>query len=83
MTEKAVKKLHIVTHGCQMNEYDSARMQDLLGDSHAMVATDNAADADVILLNTCSIREKARLSPSARPLSTLFLGPKHCIACQK
>ena len=60
MTEKAVKKLHIVTHGCQMNEYDSARMQDLLGDSHAMVATDNAADADVILLNTCSIREKAQ-----------------------
>ena len=60
MTAKPVKKLHIVTHGCQMNEYDSSRMQDLLGDSHDMVPTDNAADADVILLNTCSIREKAQ-----------------------
>jgi hypothetical protein len=39
MTSKPVKKLHIVTHGCQMNEYDSARMGDLLGDSHQMVAT--------------------------------------------
>ncbi|MDG1820215.1 MAG: tRNA (N6-isopentenyl adenosine(37)-C2)-methylthiotransferase MiaB [Porticoccaceae bacterium] len=60
MTSKSVKKLHIVTHGCQMNEYDSARMRDLLGDSHQMVATDDPKDADVILLNTCSIREKAQ-----------------------
>ena len=60
MTSKPVKKLHIVTHGCQMNEYDSARMGDLLGDSHQMVATDDPKDADVILLNTCSIREKAQ-----------------------
>ena len=60
MTAKPIKKLHIVTHGCQMNEYDSARMRDLLGDSHQMVATDSAEDADVILLNTCSIREKAQ-----------------------
>ena len=59
-SSKPIKKLHIVTHGCQMNEYDSARMRDLLGDSHQMIATDNAADADVILLNTCSIREKAQ-----------------------
>lgn len=43
-----------------MNEYDSARMRDLLGDSHDMVETDDAAEADVILLNTCSIREKAQ-----------------------
>ena len=57
---KPIKKLHIVTHGCQMNEYDSARMRDLLGDSHQMVATDDAAEADVILLNTCSIRERAQ-----------------------
>jgi tRNA-2-methylthio-N6-dimethylallyladenosine synthase len=55
-----VKKLHIVTHGCQMNEYDSSRMADLLGDSHNMVATENADEADVLLLNTCSIREKAQ-----------------------
>ena len=43
-----------------MNEYDSARMRDLLGDSHGMLETDTAEDADVILLNTCSIREKAQ-----------------------
>jgi len=60
MAEKRVRKLHIVTHGCQMNEYDSARMRDLLGDSHDLIATDNPADADVLLLNTCSIREKAQ-----------------------
>ena len=60
MTSKSVQKLHIVTHGCQMNEYDSARMRDLLGDSHQMVATDDPKEADVILLNTCSIREKAQ-----------------------
>ncbi len=60
MTRPQVKKLHIVTHGCQMNEYDSARMRDLLGDSHQMVTTDDPADADVLLLNTCSIREKAQ-----------------------
>jgi tRNA-2-methylthio-N6-dimethylallyladenosine synthase len=59
MSEK-VKKLFIKTHGCQMNEYDSARMSDLLGDSHKLVTTDNEAEADVLLLNTCSIREKAQ-----------------------
>lgn len=59
MTDTPVKKLHIVTHGCQMNEYDSSRMSDLLGDSHQMVKTDDPNEADVLLLNTCSIREKA------------------------
>ena len=59
-TEKAVKKLYIKTHGCQMNEYDSARMRDLLGDSHKMVTTDNPEEADVLLINTCSIRENAQ-----------------------
>ncbi|MCF7981523.1 MAG: tRNA (N6-isopentenyl adenosine(37)-C2)-methylthiotransferase MiaB [Pseudomonadales bacterium] len=54
------KKLFIKTHGCQMNEYDSSRMADLLGVSHALEVTDNEAEADVILLNTCSIREKAQ-----------------------
>ena len=43
-----------------MNEYDSARMRDLLGESHDMVATDNPEEADVLLVNTCSIREKAQ-----------------------
>ncbi|MDR5899503.1 tRNA (N6-isopentenyl adenosine(37)-C2)-methylthiotransferase MiaB [Halomonas vilamensis] len=54
------KKLFIKTHGCQMNEYDSSRMADLLGESHQMELTDNEQEADVILLNTCSIREKAQ-----------------------
>ncbi len=54
------KKLFIKTHGCQMNEYDSARMADLLGESHALELTDNQDEADVLLLNTCSIREKAQ-----------------------
>ncbi|SDJ86105.1 tRNA (N6-isopentenyl adenosine(37)-C2)-methylthiotransferase MiaB [Microbulbifer yueqingensis] len=58
--ENRVKKLYIKTHGCQMNEYDSARMRDLLGESHAMVPTDDPEDADVLLVNTCSIREKAQ-----------------------
>ncbi|MWJ26961.1 tRNA (N6-isopentenyl adenosine(37)-C2)-methylthiotransferase MiaB [Halomonas sp. ZH2S] len=54
------KKLFIKTHGCQMNEYDSSRMADLLGVSHQLELTDNEREADVILLNTCSIREKAQ-----------------------
>ncbi len=54
------KKLFIKTHGCQMNEYDSARMADLLGESHELELTDTPDDADVLLLNTCSIREKAQ-----------------------
>ncbi len=58
--KEPTKKLYIKTHGCQMNEYDSARIQDLLGVSHGFVTTDNPEDADVLLLNTCSIREKAQ-----------------------
>ena len=54
------KKLYISTYGCQMNEYDSARMADLLGESHDMELTDSPDDADVLLMNTCSIREKAQ-----------------------
>ena len=54
------KKLYIKTHGCQMNEYDSARMRDLLQESHDLVPTDSPEDADILLLNTCSIREKAQ-----------------------
>ncbi len=55
-----MKKLYIKTHGCQMNEYDSARIQDLLGVSHGVETTDNPEEADILLLNTCSIREKAQ-----------------------
>ena len=52
-------KLYVKTHGCQMNEYDSARMADLLVESHGAVRVDDPAQADLLLLNTCSIREKA------------------------
>jgi tRNA-2-methylthio-N6-dimethylallyladenosine synthase len=92
MTEKPVKKLHIVTHGCQMNEYDSARMRDLLGDSHQMITTDDPNDADVILLNTCSIREKAqekvfhqlgRWKHLKKAKPDLIIGVGGCVASQE
>jgi len=53
-------KLFIKTHGCQMNEYDSAKMADVLAASHGLELTADEAAADVILINTCSIREKAQ-----------------------
>ena len=53
-------KLYIKTHGCQMNEYDSSKMADVLADSDGLELTDNPEEADVILINTCSIREKAQ-----------------------
>jgi len=86
------KKLFIKTHGCQMNEYDSSRMADLLGESHALELTDNPDDADVLLLNTCSIREKAqekvfhqlgrwRKLKEQRP--DLMIGVGGCVASQE
>lgn len=53
-------KLFVKTHGCQMNEYDSAKMADLLAETHGLELTDVEDEADVILVNTCSIREKAQ-----------------------
>ncbi len=55
-----MQKLFIETHGCQMNEYDSSKMADVLLSSHQLEKTDNPDEADVLLLNTCSIREKAQ-----------------------
>lgn len=86
------KKLFIETHGCQMNEYDSSRMVDLLGEHGAMQTTDNPAEADIILLNTCSIREKAqekvfsqlgrwRELKQANP--NLVIGVGGCVASQE
>jgi len=54
------QKLYIKTYGCQMNEYDSSKMLDLLNESHGLQVTDVPEEADVLLLNTCSIREKAQ-----------------------
>ncbi len=53
-------KLYIQTFGCQMNEYDSAKMADVLNESHAVVLVETPQEADILLLNTCSIREKAQ-----------------------
>ncbi len=54
------RKLFIKTYGCQMNEYDSSRISEILADSHNLELTSNPEEADVLLLNTCSIREKAQ-----------------------
>ena len=86
------KKLFIKTHGCQMNEYDSARMADLLGESHQLELTHDENEADVILLNTCSIREKAQEKvfhqlgrwkklKAAKP--DLIIGVGGCVASQE
>ena len=92
MSIKPIKKLHIVTHGCQMNEYDSNRMRDLLGKSHDMIPTNTAEDADVILLNTCSIREKAqekvfhqlgRWKHLKKTNPRLIIGVGGCVASQE
>ena len=53
-------RVYIKTHGCQMNEYDSSRMLDLLRQSHGVTLVDSPEQADLLLLNTCSIREKAQ-----------------------
>ena len=91
-TEAPIKKLYIKTHGCQMNEYDSSRMKDLLGESHNMVPTDDPEDADVILINTCSIREKAqerlfhelgRWKKLKKKNPELVIGVGGCVASQE
>jgi len=55
----SISKLHIRTFGCQMNEYDSNKMRDVLKESHGLELTEDVSQADVLLVNTCSIREKA------------------------
>jgi tRNA-2-methylthio-N6-dimethylallyladenosine synthase len=86
------KKVFIKTFGCQMNEYDSSRMADLLGASEGMVETLTADDADVILLNTCSVREKAeekvfshlgRFIPLKEKNPNLIIGVGGCVASQE
>ena len=92
MTTPSIKKLFVQTHGCQMNEYDSARMADLLNASHGLEQADCAEDADVILLNTCSIREKAqekvfhqlgRWKQLKQKNPDLIIGVGGCVASQE
>lgn len=82
-------KLHIKTFGCQMNEYDSAKMADVLRESHGLRLTDMPEEADVLLLNTCSIREKAqekvfsqlgRWKPWKQRRPELVIGVGGCVA---
>ncbi|MEJ1400023.1 MAG: tRNA (N6-isopentenyl adenosine(37)-C2)-methylthiotransferase MiaB, partial [Candidatus Sedimenticola sp. (ex Thyasira tokunagai)] len=85
-------KLYIKTFGCQMNEYDTAKMADVLRASHGLEQTDRPEEADVLLLNTCSIREKAqekvfsqlgrwRTWKQKRP--ELIIGVGGCVASQE
>jgi tRNA-2-methylthio-N6-dimethylallyladenosine synthase len=87
-----MKKLYIKTFGCQMNEYDSGKMADLLHANEGMVMTDTPEDADVVLLNTCSIREKAedkvfsdlgRLRELKKAKPNLLIGVGGCVASQE
>ena len=86
------KKVFIKTFGCQMNEYDSDKMVDVLGSSEGLVRTDTPEDADVILFNTCSVREKAqekvfsdlgRLKELKRNKPDLVIGVGGCVASQE
>lgn len=87
-----MKKLYIKTFGCQMNEYDSEKMADVLHSSQGMDQTDRIEDADLILLNTCSIREKAqekvfsdlgRLRELKLQKPDLLIGVGGCVASQE
>jgi len=86
------KKVYVKTFGCQMNEYDSDKMVDVLGAAEGLVKTDSPEDADVILFNTCSVREKAqekvfsdlgrvRELKEAKP--SLLIGVGGCVASQE
>lgn len=87
-----MRKLHIKTFGCQMNEYDTAKIADVLNASHGLELTEIAEDADVLLLNTCSVRERAqekvfsnlgmwRKLKDKRP--ELVIGVGGCVASQE
>jgi hypothetical protein len=87
-----IRKVYIQTHGCQMNEYDSARMLDAMRELHGAEVTEDPASADLLLLNTCSIREKAqekvfsllgrwRALKELRP--EIIIGVGGCVASQE
>jgi tRNA-2-methylthio-N6-dimethylallyladenosine synthase len=86
------KKLYIKTMGCQMNEYDSDKMADVLRESHGYELTDDADSADLLLVNTCSIREKAqekvfselgRWRPLKEKRPGVMIGVGGCVASQE
>ena len=86
------QKLYIQTNGCQMNEYDSDKMRDVLQVSHGLELTDDPKQADVLLLNTCSVREKAqekvfsllgRWRPLKEKRKDIIIGVGGCVASQE
>ena len=86
------KKLYIKTMGCQMNEYDSDKMADVLNESHGYELTSNPEEADLLLVNTCSIREKAqekvfselgRWRPLKEKRPDVMIGVGGCVASQE
>lgn len=86
------KKVFIKTYGCQMNEYDSARMLDVLAEQQQTEKTDNIEEADIVLLNTCSVREKAqekvfselgRINQLKKKKPNLVIGVGGCVASQE
>ncbi len=86
------RKVYIRTFGCQMNEYDSAKMADVLAAAEGMTTTEDPAEADVILFNTCSVREKAqekvfsdlgRVKHLKRRNPNLVIGVGGCVASQE
>jgi tRNA-2-methylthio-N6-dimethylallyladenosine synthase len=86
------KKLYIKTFGCQMNEYDSAKMADVLADADGYEPTDDPNEADLILFNTCSVREKAqekvfsdlgRVRQLKHTRPGLLIGVGGCVASQE
>ena len=85
-------KLYIRTFGCQMNEYDSARMADVLRESQGFTLTENPEEADVVLINTCSVREKpqeklfselGRYKALKRKRPAMKIGVGGCVASQE
>ena len=87
-----MKKLYIKTYGCQMNEYDSDKISDLLSEDPKVCKTENQSDADIILFNTCSVREKAqekvfsdlgRIKHLKKKNPNLLIGVGGCVASQE
>ncbi len=87
-----MKKVFIRTFGCQMNEYDSEKMLSVLAEGQSLERTDRAEDADIILFNTCSVREKAqekvfsdlgRIRPLKAKNPNLIIGVGGCVASQE
>ena len=86
------RKLYLRTFGCQMNEYDSERIKDLLAGAEQTTLTDDPAEADIVLFNTCSVREKAqekvfsdlgRIKALKRERPDLIIGVGGCVASQE